>query len=715
MDELKKRPLAVFCGGYLLSLLLGLLFVRETSFFGLLCLASAVLTEVLLLIRLISLRKRARTTRKTARFLPLSFLLLAFTLGMTAAYFSSVRFPGKLISLSDGETERTVTAVAGEKVWSASYGEYFYADLISSDGESVKGKMFVRYQGGCGITPGDELTMTGTFSMFSEKENGFPEERYQLSKGCFAAFDTASVTLTGQKKGIASFFSSLADRLQRPLDARFDRETASFLSAILFGRKDSMPKSAKRDFRAIGGSHLFAVSGLHVGILLGGLALLLFRAGMIRWCRLLLLTVSAFLFVGLTGFSYSAVRAAFMIWFAALGDQLGGDADPVTSLFFGCFLICLVSPTAVLDIGLELSFSATLGILTVGGKMLEPLEKRSYLIRSIAAPVAVCLSAQLFTLPVSWLYFGEISVLSPLTSLLSVLPVPAVLTSAALYTVFCRVPLIGTLLADMAGGIARVCLDGASALAFPEALVPIRLPALIACVGTVILLAVLFRRKKGFFAVLLPVVSGFLVFGGVTAVLLLQGKNVSYVLFATDKSRDTVTVRDGSVSAMIDVTDGTYAAARKALSRSDENTDILILTHYHPAHISLCERIGGEQFLSALYLPYPETENERGIADRLAETGLAVRYYSPGEAIPVGRKTVTVMRYFLSRSVQPVVTVTVGGEGTKTASVSGPLWEADPEAYSGLFSYDTVYFGAHGPAVKEPPDSYPENAVFPEN
>ena len=713
MDELKKRPLAVFCGGYLLSLLLGLLLFRKTAFFGLICLASAVLTAILFVVRVIVSRRNPHPYRRSARFLPLPALFLSFALGLSAAYLSAALHPRMLISLSDGETERTVTAIAGEKVWSASYGEYFYADLLSADGGKVKGKVFVRYQGGCGISPGDKLTMTGTLSAFETEENGFPEERYQLSKACFAAFDTAAVTLNGEEKGIASFFSSLADRLQRPFDARFERETASFLSAILFGRKDTMPDEAERNFRAIGGSHLFAVSGLHVGILLGGLAWILFRTGVPRWSRLLILTVSAVLFVGLTGFSYSAVRAAFMIWFAALGDQLGEDADSVTSLFLGCSLICVITPTAVLDIGLELSFSAALGILTVGGRMLEPLKERSYLIRATAAPVAVCLSALLFTIPVSWLYFGEISVLSPLTSLLSVLPVPAVLTAAALFPLFYRVPLIGALLADMAGGIARICLDGAAALAFPGALIPIRLPALIACGGTVILMLFLFRRKNGFFAILIPVISGFLVFGGVTAVLLAGAENVSSVSFFTDKKRDVLTVTDGKVTAMVDVTDGTYATARKALSETEKNIDFLILTHYHPAHISLCERIGGEQFLSALYLPYPETESERGIADRLSENGQNIRYYDPGKAIAVGGKTVTVSRFFLSRSVQPVVTVTVEGKGRRTVSVSGPLWEADPEAYRSLFAFDSVYFGSHGPSVKEPPDSYPENAVFP--
>ncbi|MCQ2426413.1 MAG: ComEC/Rec2 family competence protein [Lachnospiraceae bacterium] len=712
MEEVKKRPLAVFCGGYLLSLLAGLLLLRGTAVFGPVCLFFALLPVVLLVVRIAVRRKKPWGPRGAARFLPLPFLLLSFALGLCAAYLSSSFLPRRLISLSDGQTDRTVTAVAGETVWSSSYGEFFYADLSAIDGEKARGRVLVRYQGGSGIGPGDCVTVTGTLSPFEEEENGFPEERYQLSRSCFASLDAVSVSLTGHGDGIGTFFSALTDRLEAPFSGRFEKETASFLSAILFGRRDRMPKSAERDFRTVGGSHLFAVSGLHVGILIGGIALLLYRLGLPRGVRVLILTVTAFGFVGLTGFSYSAIRAAFMIWFASLGDLLGEDADSVTSLFFGCSLICLVTPTAVLDIGLELSFAATLGILTVGRSLLEPLSERSRNVRAVAAPAAICLSALLFTLPVSWLYFGEISVLSPLTALLSVIPIPAVLTSAALFSVLHGVPVLGTLLGNIAGGLARVCLDGAAALAFPEALIPIRLPALIACVGTVILLAVLFRKKSRFFAVFVPVLSGFLVFGAVTAVLLLPAAKSSSVSFVSEKNRDALTVRDGGVTALIDIADGSYAAARDALSGVEGNLDVLILTHCHPSHIAQCARLGGEQYLSALYLPYPENESERSVAARLAETGLPLRFYSPGEAIPVGGAEIAVKRYFLARSSQPIVTVTVTGKETRTASVSGPLWEADPEAYRSLFSFDTVYFGSHGPSVKEPPDSYPAGAVL---
>lgn len=715
MEEVKKRPLAVFCGGFLLSLIAALLWLRETAVFGIVCLFVLLSAVVSLVVFLVLRRKKPRGPKRIARFLPLPFLFLSFALGLCSAYLSASFLPRKVISLSDGKTEHVFTAVAGETVWSASYGEYFYADLTSADGETVNGKVLVRCTGASGIVSGDEVTLTGTLSPFAKEENGFPEARYQLSRSCVASLDAVSVSLTGRESGIGIFFSDLADRLEMPFFGSFDRDTASFLSAILFGRKDRMPGSAVRDFRAVGGSHLFAVSGLHVGILIGGIALLLYRIGLPRGVRLLLLTVTAFVFVGLTGFSYSAIRAAFMIWFASLGDFLGGDADPVTSLFFGCSLICLVTPTAVLDIGLELSFAATLGILTVGRSMLEPLAERSRPVRAALTPVAVCLSALLFTLPVSWLYFGEVSVLSPLTSLLAVLPISVVLTAAALFPFLHGLPLVGTLLKSLAGGLAQFCLKGAAALAFPEALIPIRLPALIACAVTAILLALLLRKKTGFFSAALPVLAGFAAFGAVTALLLIPGAKTSVVSFVSEKNRDVLTVKEGRATALIEIGDGSYSLPGRALSGLGENADVLILTHYHAAHIGLCERICGEQYLSAIYLPYPENEDEQSAADRIAECTAgetSVVFYSPGEGIPVGDAEVSVTRYSLSRSSQPVVAVTVTGTKKRIASVSGPLWEADSKAYRDLLPCDAVYFGSHGPSAGIPDGGYPENAVF---
>ena len=86
MEELKKRPLAVFCGGYLISLLAGLLLLRKTALSVWVCLFFALLSVVLLVVRVAVRRKKPRGPHGAARFLPLPFLFLSFALGLCAAY-----------------------------------------------------------------------------------------------------------------------------------------------------------------------------------------------------------------------------------------------------------------------------------------------------------------------------------------------------------------------------------------------------------------------------------------------------------------------------------------------------------------------------------------------------------------------------------------------------------------------------------------------------
>ncbi len=651
-------------------------------------------------------------SRKTKK-LPLraAAFVLAAGLGALACFLSAELLPGELYALADGETVRTVTVTAGETVRTSSFGETFYAEIGTADGKKVKGGLLVGLDGRAGIRAGDMLELRCVLSRFPESENGFPEERYRLSQGCFVSAEAMTAEVIGKSGSVRAFFGGVSERLRRTFLSRFDAETSGFLSALLLGRKDGLSAAAERNFRAIGGSHLFAVSGLHVGILLGAVLAVLLRIGTPRRSRTVILTLAAVLFTGLTGFSHSAVRAALMLWLASLGDVFGHDADPVTSLSFAGFCICVVSPTAILDIGLEMSFAAAFGILTVGVKMIG--EEKSGVLHAVWSPVGVCLAALTFTLPLSWLYFGEISVLSPLTSVLSVLPVPAVMISGVLLLALAPVPFVGPLLTDVTGSLAGLCLKGAAALAFPGALIPIRLPALLAGAAAVVTGLILLRGREGFLRTALPVLSGFAVFAAVTAALLFPEAGITEAVFVSAGDRDCIAVTDGGQNALLDVSDGSYAAYRTYFSERRMNHGTLILTHYHRAHISLVRRLAGELFTDTVFLPYPEGETEEGIAARIEETGVNVTYYRPGEdVIPLGEIGMTVTVTRAAGSSQPLVTVGTVINGEKVIYAGGTDAGALTTAGVPFDGSARLIFGGHGPGAGTPPDVLPASAVI---
>lgn len=173
-------------------------------------------------------------------------------------------------------------------------------------------------------------------------------------------------------------------------------------------------------FQKAGLAHLLAVSGLHVGFLVGSLVLLLWPLG--RWRYLLALLVLP-LYLWLAGPSPSLVRASLMAGLSLLGLFLGlGAAGMLQALGLALFLQLLHRPETLLSLGFQLSHLAVLGIALVLSPLPRPPGAWGYFLGSLLAAVA----AQAFLAPLLLHRFGFLPLLSPLANLLA-LPLVALL------------------------------------------------------------------------------------------------------------------------------------------------------------------------------------------------------------------------------------------------------------------------------------------------
>ena len=158
---------------------------------------------------------------------------------------------------------------------------------------------------------------------------------------------------------------NLRRHLAARLEAAVGTDGLGLPSALLLGDRTALSPTLRRDFSRAGVSHLLAVSGLHLTLLFGMLALLLRFLRLPRRVRAVLLTLAAAGYLALLGFPPSATRAAVMLGFVYLSWLCAASADPLTSLGLAGALILGISPCAVADAGFWMSFSATLGLLTV--------------------------------------------------------------------------------------------------------------------------------------------------------------------------------------------------------------------------------------------------------------------------------------------------------------------------------------------------------------
>lgn len=216
------------------------------------------------------------------------------------------------------------------------------------------------------------------------------------------------------------FVSPLRHAILARIESLLPSREASLASAVLLGLRSSDSKQISTPFTSLGLAHLFAVSGLHVGILLG---IILLPGKLLHFSpRMSVAPLWIFvpIYLLLTGMPGSVVRAGGMGLLAAQARPFGRRTDSLRLLGILYWWGSLWEPIQNLDTGLQLSYLAAGGILLVGRVTSGFQLSRQRLTNFLAAGLAVGLAAQWFTMPVIAASFGFLSLASPLANLIAV-------------------------------------------------------------------------------------------------------------------------------------------------------------------------------------------------------------------------------------------------------------------------------------------------------
>jgi competence protein ComEC len=208
----------------------------------------------------------------------------------------------------------------------------------------------------------------------------------------------------------------MVDALGRLLPPR----ESALAASVLLGARDAESRRNSQPFTDLGLAHLFAVSGLHVGILL---ALVLAPARAFGLGPLLAAVPVLCLlppYAVLTGLPGSVIRAAGVGALALVAPLLGRRLDTLRALGLVYAASIAWDPRIALDVGLRLSYLAAGGILAVSRVTGGLKFFRARALAGLGSGLGVTLAAQWFTLPVAAQAFGRISLLAPLANLVVV-------------------------------------------------------------------------------------------------------------------------------------------------------------------------------------------------------------------------------------------------------------------------------------------------------
>lgn len=207
------------------------------------------------------------------------------------------------------------------------------------------------------LPEGERIRLEGVPKPFrgGSPKSDFREDRFWYARGMIARLTSVKFeSLPNQAWNIHRWRHGL----YRSLTLHTPRLTGAYLNAAWTGKRDTHLNDSHKRW---GTSHLLAVSGFHVGIVMLG-ASLLFRRGRGRVACLSLLL---WFYVLSTGAEASAVRAGLMIQIALLGETAGRPGSAINSVSLAAVLLLMYSPFYFWDIGWRLSVSAALVIAAV--------------------------------------------------------------------------------------------------------------------------------------------------------------------------------------------------------------------------------------------------------------------------------------------------------------------------------------------------------------
>lgn len=318
---------------------------------------------------------------------------------------------------------------------------------------------------------GDRLRLRGSVKAPPQFED-FDYRAYLAEQGVFAVMSVdgvLGVLRLGQGgSSVLRAGNAFRDRLLRRLDGALSAENAALARGLLFGETAALSDEVSDAFCRTGLSHVLAISGMNLAILLAGVWFVLRFIGLRPAAAYPLVGVSVLAILWLVGLPVSLVRAAIMFGFLALGSvlaDLGFVLRRSVHLSHGLaaagLVILAIRPTAIFDVGFQLSFGATAAILAwaaLSSESSRSAGKRSWhdLLRRAAAYgsdlVAVSLAAQAGTAPFLAWQFGMLYPLGLLANLL-VVPLATLALWAGVVTVFLSATPLFSLFARVFGAL----------------------------------------------------------------------------------------------------------------------------------------------------------------------------------------------------------------------------------------------------------------------
>lgn len=440
-----KRPIVVAVIGYILGIIWGLYFKFSIAlFYGLFFLIIAfikLIKKVILNQNRFNISKRINFKRKFniyslfryLRYIKLVFnrktiflIIIASIISNSIVLFKNQKFNNLYKNIQSIKLVGIIEDLKSE-------GQYknVYKVKILEVNDSKKYEntyLYLNINKKYEFKYGTRVIVNGEFNAPKVSRNfgGFNYKEYLKSLNIYGSVNVNKIETVDVKdkfflKNILiefnKFVNDLKNNICKNSKKYLNNEVSSLFLGIILGDTSTIEESIKEQFQNANMSHILAVSGMHISYIILGSSILFNKIFGKKKSKFIIIFILIF-YIYLAGFSPSILRASLMGIMVLVSDLLHRKNDIWTAISISLLIILIYNPFLITNVGLQLSYVGTLGIILFNKNILKILNKGKANKSKIKEIISVTLSAQIAILPITIFHFNVIGIYFILTNLL---------------------------------------------------------------------------------------------------------------------------------------------------------------------------------------------------------------------------------------------------------------------------------------------------------
>lgn len=411
-----KRPILIITLGFIVGIISGL-YLDIAPFLFL------ILIFITLIIKAMSLRGSINYIRILNVFINNKIILVV----LISAFLSSVyliccnkKYENVYNNFKKSEIIATVISNKKESEYTNSY------KIELEEYKGIKFILRVPKSKNIILNYADKIKVKGEYIVpeIARNYGGFNYREYLKTEGIYGIFEADKINVLEKKRWnfIAIFANNIKQKTINSINEILPADTKDLFLGILIGYDDNLSEEIEISFRKSSLTHLLAVSGSHIAYIITGLAFSLRLLKVPKKAINILTIIFLILFMYIVDFSASVVRASIMGIIFLVSLIFYRKNDLLTTISLSILLILIENPYKILNIGLLLSYLATIGIIC--GTILKAKEEANNtllrrILKYLKELVEITLYANIFVIPITVYNFNTISLTFVISNLIA--------------------------------------------------------------------------------------------------------------------------------------------------------------------------------------------------------------------------------------------------------------------------------------------------------